>query len=84
MNGEKVPFFAAYADLAFRKCLREAVANHELVEQFNRLHGAPLQGPHDDEYLHAFTRFVHESIYMRLADEVILALRVEPQQTETA
>lgn len=83
----------AYGDPAFVACLRQAVQEPELLANFDRLYGASLvsrrppieqlidqvTGKLDDD-LAAFAAFVHESIYLRLGDEAIGALRLVPLQ----
>lgn len=79
---------AAYCDPAFRACLLGAMAEPELVSEFNRLYGATLgarataieqmvdkaTGKADDD-MHGFAKFVHDCVYMRLSDEAIHSLR---------
>lgn len=87
---ERFALPAAYADLAFMRSLHEAIETPELVSNFNRLYGAslgagtPLEraidqatGKSEDD-MRAFIDFVHDSIYLRLPDEAIEALRATP------
>lgn len=73
----RLPFPAACADPAFRRCADEAVKTPELVENFNRLYGASLgkSAKPNEVDLKAFSLFVHDSIYLRLPDDAIEALR---------
>lgn len=84
----RLPLPAAYADPAFLRCADEAIGTPELVENFNRLYGASLgarrspldamvdkaTGKQADD-MRAFTRFIHDGIYLRLPDEAIHAFR---------
>lgn len=85
---ERLLLPAAYVDPAFLGCLREAAAAPELVRQFDRLYGADLSakrspiermvdqatGKLDDDTA-AFVAFVHDSIYLRVPDDVIAHMR---------
>ena len=90
-----LPF--AYADPAFDRCMHEASTTPELVEQFDRLYGCSLsraRSPieqmidkatgYQDDQLRKFTEFVHDSIYMRLPDDAIHALRLAALAQEAA
>lgn len=85
----RLPFPQACLDGAFILCLEEALQTPELIENFDRLYGASLCGRQTpiermvdkatgklQEDVQAFARFVHDSVYMRLDDEAIFALRV--------
>lgn len=73
----RLPFPAACVDPAFRKCADEAVRTPELVDNFNRLYGASLgkSAKPSEADLRAFSKFVHDCIYLRLPDDAIEALR---------
>lgn len=85
---ERLPIPAAYMDPAFMMCLHEAIAERELVVQFNRLTNSslctarsPIEQMVDDacgmtdENMRKFTEFVHFSIYTRLPDDAIHSMR---------
>jgi hypothetical protein len=79
---------AAYMDPAFMACVNKAVNMPELVQQFDRLYGADLTkhrsgieqmidqatGKSDSD-IASFMSFVHDSVYMRVPDQVIFDLR---------
>jgi hypothetical protein len=78
----------AYLDPAFMACVHQTVSTPELVEQFDRLYGADLsrrRTPIDqmvdaasgkkDSDIASFMRFVHDAVYMRVSDEIIIELR---------
>jgi hypothetical protein len=85
----RAPLPVAFGDPAFVKCLMEAADTPELVAQFNRLYGGTLgarahpievmidkaTGKQDDD-MRKFSEFVHDSIYLRLPNEAIHALRL--------
>ena len=76
MDADRLPLPAAYADIAFHLCLKEAIETKKLVENFDRLYGAALcTGKPEDGDTKAFIRFVHDGIYMRLPDDAIHSLR---------
>jgi hypothetical protein len=71
--------------------LLEAVATPELIEAFDRLYGGKVgrigNGPaivqmvdkatgFQDEQLRRFAEFVHDSVYLRMPDMAINALRL--------
>ncbi len=80
---------AAYTDPAFIACLDEAISTPELVVEFDRLYGADLRarrppiirmvdqatGKLADD-MREFVHFVHQGVYLTLADDAILSLRV--------
>lgn len=72
----RLPIPAAYLDPAFLACLQGAIDTSELVENVDRLYGTALMGGKASKAdLHTFSKFVHESIYLRLPDEAIAGLR---------
>lgn len=72
----RLPLSAAYFDPAFINCLSSAIAEPELVEQFCRLYGSNLNTPQrSEDDMRGFSKFVHDSIYMRLPEEAIHSLR---------
>lgn len=72
----RLPLSAAYFDPAFINCLSSAIAERELVEQFCRLYGSKLNtSQRSEDDMRAFSKFVHDSIYMRLPEEAIHSLR---------
>ncbi len=72
----RLPLSAAYFDPAFINCLSSAIAEPELVEQFCRIYGSKLNTPQrSEDDMRAFSKFVHDSIYMRLPEEAIHSLR---------
>lgn len=76
----RLPLPAAYADPAFMRCLGSAIALPELVHRFDRLRGATLMSrttPGKATDMRAFVEFVHDSVYLRLPDEAIAALRAD-------
>lgn len=75
MEAIRLPIPAAYIDPAFQRCLHEAIATPELVANFDRLYGATLGTKHTEDDTRGFTKFVHDSIYMRLPNEAIHSLR---------
>ena len=94
-QADRFPLPMAYADPAFAKCLIEAGATSELVEQFDRLtgckvgrigNGSPIERMVDkatgfqDDQMRQFAEFVHDCIYLRLPDEAIHALRFASQK----
>lgn len=78
---ERLPLPAAYIDPAFRACLHDAIETPELVSNFDRLYGANLSRKATQGDMAAFTKFVHDGIYLRLPDEAIEALRSQPSTT---
>lgn len=65
-------------DPAFHGCLKVAVTTPELVEQFDRLCGANLSnGVVEEGDMRAFVTFIYDSIYTRLSDGTLNALRVQ-------
>lgn len=87
-RAERLPMPQAMGDPAMVRCAQEAIETPEIVENFDRLYGATLGGRvtpleraidvctgkrRDD--MEKFMRFVHHSIYLRLPDEAIHALR---------
>ena len=91
INAIRLPLPEAYIDPAYQQCLVEACNTPELIENFERLSGCKISriakgssiekmidqvtGFRDDQ-LRQFAKFVHDSVYMRLPDEAINALRV--------
>lgn len=87
-SSQRLPLPEAYLDPAFLACVYQAFETPELVRQFDRLYGADLShhrtpieqmidqasGKRSSD-MGAFTRFVHESIYMRVTDEAIVEMR---------
>lgn len=72
----RLPLSAAYFDPAFINCLSSAIAEPELVEQFCRIYGSKLNtSQRSEDDMRAFSKFVHDSIYMCLPDEAIHSLR---------
>jgi hypothetical protein len=91
MPDRRLPFPIALTDPAFSKCLMEAAAIPEFVENFDRLTGCQVgrigTGPaivdmidqatgFRDEQLRQFAEFVHDSVYMRLPNEALHAIRL--------
>lgn len=91
MQAPRFPLPLAYTDPAFMKCIVESCRTPELIEQFDRLTGCKLSalsqrtpiermvdevtGFRDDQ-MRQFVEFVHDSIYLRMPDEAINALRL--------
>jgi hypothetical protein len=75
MTTPRLPLPAAYMDPAFIACLSEAIGARELVQNFDRLYGANMLTRPAKEDMAAFTRFVHDGIYLRLPDEALDSLR---------
>ena len=75
MSANRFPLPQAYFDPAFQMCLAESIKSRELVENFDRLYKASLSKRPNNDDMAAFTRFVHDSVYMRLPDEGIDSLR---------
>ena len=75
MSADRLPLPQAYFDLAFQACLAEAIGTRELVENFDRLYKASILTKPNDKDMAAFSRFVHDGIYLRLPDEAIHSLR---------
>jgi len=93
----RLPIPSACFDPAFMACFKSAISTHELVQQFDRLYGCSLsraRSPieqmidkatgYQDDQLRKFTEFVHDSIYMRLPDDAIHALRLAALAQEAA
>ena len=77
MATHRFAYPACFIDAAFRECAAEAITEPELVANFERLYGVSIKGD-GERAMRAFTEFVHDSIYMRLPDEAIEALRATP------
>ncbi len=90
-HAERLPLPMAYSDPAFNRCVIEACATPELIENFDRLtgckvgriaNGTGLERMVDEvtgfrnDQLRQFAEFIHDSVYMRLPDEAIHALRL--------
>lgn len=89
-NAIRLPLPEAYIDPAYQQCLVEACNTPTLLENFERLSGCKISGiakgssiekmidqvtGFRDDQLRHFAEFVHDSVYMRLPDEAIHALR---------
>lgn len=72
----RFPLPMAYIDPAFRRCLDEAISEPEFVEHIDRLYGTSISKNATAKDMRAFAEHVHDVIYMRLADEAILGLRL--------
>jgi hypothetical protein len=81
----------AYSDPIFKRCLVDASRMSEFVENFDRLcgcnvgnlgKGTPIDRMIDeasgfnDDQLRKFAEFVHDTVYMRLPDKAINAMRL--------
>jgi len=77
----RLPFPVAFVDPAFRRCLCAAVMESEFVENFDRLYGTTLSLRPRREHMRAFANHVHDVLYLRLPDEVIVKLRVKREQS---
>jgi hypothetical protein len=80
----RFPLPDAYEDKAFFTCLLNSVENQELVKDFDRLCGCDMSftrtrrpaGERQSDF-EKFVAFIHDTIYMRLPDEAIVAMRAE-------
>jgi hypothetical protein len=72
----RFPLPMAYGDPAFASCVTEAMDTMELMENFDRLRGTTLtSGKPTEADMRAFVEFVHDTIYMRLPDDALHAIR---------
>lgn len=74
MSAYRLGFPACVIDPAYRQCASEAIAEDELVKNFERLRGVSMARD-GESAMRAFCEFVHADIYMRLPDEAIESLR---------